>query len=92
MGYCSSSVYDALFGGLVWVKNACIGQNTFHEALLITNGSDEMLKAWSAGDIFLIVDVLVSIMRGSWSWSAGDYDYVTPSESPQLGRYIYVEL
>ena len=84
-------IYDALFAGLVWVKNACIGQNTFHEALLIKNSS-EMLRARSAGDIFLIVDVVVSIMRGSWSWSAGDYDYVTPSESPQLGRYIYVEL
>ena len=90
-------IYDALFAGLVWVKNACIGQNTPHEALLITNGWFRNMKSESqicrsAGDIFLIVDVLVSIMRGGWSWSAGDYDYVTPSESPQLGRYIYVEL
>ena len=62
-------IYDALFAGLVWVKNACIGQNTPHEALLITNGWFRNMKSESqicrsSGDIFLIVDVLVSIMRG----------------------------
>ena len=62
-------IYDALFAGLVWVKNACIGQNTPHEALLITNGWFRNMKSESqicrsAGDIFLIVDVVVSIMRG----------------------------
>ena len=48
-------IYDALFAGLVWVKNACIGQSTFHEALLITNSS-EMLRARSAGDILNFSD------------------------------------